>query len=154
MQSLVISRLRILTFLFMTIYLLTNAFFNDFRILILMIFAILYSSVMYYFSAREKVKESFVLSLIDLFVILLYLFLIDAIAVKFLFLIYLPTIKEILYRRIKNAYMISFLGNLGVIILSFILKESLPLKITTSLIPISFLLPYLSSSYLKEMEGS
>ncbi len=154
MQSLVISRLRILSFLFITMYLLTNILFDDLRILILMIFAILYSSVIYYFAARGKIKEGFVLSLVDLFVILLYLFLIDYIAVKFLFLIYLPTIKEVLYRRIKNAYITSFIGNLGIIILSLILKESLPLKITTSLIPISFLLPYLSSSYLKEMEGS
>jgi len=154
LENLVISRLRILTFLFIAVYLLPNSFFDDLRIWLLILFALLYSSIVYYFVAREKLQENLTLSIIDLLIVFFYLFLINQMATKFVFLIYLPAIKEILYRRIKNAYIISFMGNLGVIVLSFILKENLPLEISLSLIPISFLIPYFSSSYIKEMEGS
>jgi len=110
LENLVISRLRILTFLFIAVYLLPNSFFDDLRIWLLILFALLYSSIVYYFVAREKLQENLTLSIIDLLIVFFYLFLINQMATKFVFLIYLPAIKEILYRRIKNSLHNKFYG--------------------------------------------
>lgn len=153
MNDLIVSRLRILSSILIATYLISSYSFENNNIILYLITSLVYSTLIYYLISREKISESFFISILDLVMVLLFLTLSDYIALKFLFLIYLPSIKEIIYKNKKNAYLISILGNISLIILSITLRKNLPLKITLSLIPLSFLIPYLSWYYVKEMEG-
>ncbi|MFN3699439.1 MAG: hypothetical protein ACK4SU_04485, partial [Dictyoglomus sp.] len=122
--------------------------------LILVITAIMYSLMIYYLVSREKLKESTFISVIDLLIIFLYFLTLNDMTTNFLFLFYLPVIKEIIYKREKIAYLLSFTGNIGLLALSLLFKNTPPLEVVISLFPLSFLIPYLSHYYVKEMEVS
>lgn len=155
LKDLIVSRLRILSFILISAYLISNFSLESGSIILYLTMSLFYSSLIYYLISRGKLNESFFISLLDLIIVLLFLSIsdLDYITLKFLFLIYLPSIKEIIYKNKKNAYMLSFLGNIILIFISYSIRKSLPLEITFSLLPFSFLIPYLSWYYVKEMEG-
>jgi len=147
----VIARLRFLTFLLLFTYVLSSEFFKDISIPFF-IFALIYSGAIYLLIIKGKIKEIFVISLFDLLLIF-SLFYFKLLNVDFLFLTYLPVIKEVLCRRFKEAYIISFLGNIVLIFISGLDKVFIPLEISCSLLPLSFLIPYISIYYAKEKGG-
>lgn len=147
----VIARLRFLTFLLLFTYVLSIEFFKDISIPFF-IFTLIYSGTIYFLIIKGKIKESFIISLLDL-ILILSLFYFKILNVDFLFLTYLPVIKEVICRRFKEAYIISFLGNIALILISGIDKIFISLEISCSLLPLSFLIPYISIYYAKEKGG-
>lgn len=153
METVVISRIRILTFLLTYTYVISNVFFESLLQYLVILSSIFYSLILYYLSSRNKINETFIISVLDEIFILIYLFTFKTFISKFLFLIYLPVIKEVLFRRDKEAYLLGFLCNIIIILYSLQNTQFLSPTISFSLLPFSFLIPYLSLHYTKEKPG-
>lgn len=153
METVVISRIRILTFLLTYTYVISNVFFENLLQYLVILSSIFYSLILYYLSSRNKINETFIISVLDEIFILIYLFTFKTFISKFLFIIYLPVIKEVLFRRDKEAYLLGFLCNIIIILYSLQNTQFLSPTISFSLLPFSFLIPYLSLHYTKEKPG-
>ncbi len=153
LETVVISRIRILTFLLTYTYVISNVFFDSLLQNLVILSSIFYSLILYYLSSRNKINETFIISVLDEIFILIYLFTFKTFISKFLFLIYLPVIKEVLFRRDKEAYLLGFLCNIIIILYSLQNNQFLSPTISFSLLPFSFLIPYLSLHYTKEKPG-
>lgn len=153
METVVISRIRILTFLLTYTYVISNVFFESLLQYLVILSSIFYSLILYYLSSRNKINETFIISVLDEIFILIYLFTFKSFISKFLFLIYLPVIKEVLFGRDKEAYLLGFLCNIIIILYSLQNTQFLSPTISFSLLPFSFLIPYLSLHYTKEKAG-
>jgi hypothetical protein len=153
LETVVISRIRILTFLLTYTYVISNVFFESLLQYLVILSSIFYSLILYYLSSRNKINETFIISVLDEIFILIYLFTFKTFISKFLFLIYLPVIKEVLFRRDKEAYLLGFLCNIIIILYSLQNTQFLSPTISFSLLPFSFLIPYLSLHYTKEKPG-
>jgi hypothetical protein len=153
LETVVISRIRILTFLLTYTYVISNVFFENLLQYLVILSSIFYSLILYYLSSRNKINETFIISVLDEIFILIYLFTFKTFISKFLFIIYLPVIKEVLFRRDKEAYLLGFLCNIIIILYSLQNTQFLSPTISFSLLPFSFLIPYLSLHYTKEKPG-
>uniref|UniRef100_A0A7C3RK06 Sensor histidine kinase n=1 Tax=Dictyoglomus thermophilum TaxID=14 RepID=A0A7C3RK06_DICTH len=153
METVVISRIRILTFLLTYTYVISNIFFEDLLQYLVILSSIFYSFILYYFSSHNKINETLIISVLDEIFILIHLFTFKNFISKFLFLIYLPVIKEVLFRRDKEAFLLGFICNVIIILYSLQNTQFLSPTISFSLIPFSFLIPYLSLHYTKEKPG-
>ncbi|MCX7941634.1 MAG: hypothetical protein N2516_00875 [Dictyoglomaceae bacterium] len=72
---------------------------------------------------------------------------------RFLFLIFFPVIKEIIYNRYSSSYIISFLSWIAMLCFSLFITTYVTLEISFSLLPFSFLIPYIGIYYSKEKGG-
>ncbi|PMQ01905.1 MAG: hypothetical protein CBR30_02625 [Dictyoglomus sp. NZ13-RE01] len=154
MNDEVIARLRLLIFFLLFIYLLSLGFFFDnlwIRVYFYGVF--LYSLFIYYLFYKKLLKESFLISLLDEFSIFLFLYIMKGMEIKFLFLIFLPIIKEVVYKRFKHAYLLSLLSWIALFLFSIYITPYIPMQVSISILPFSFLITYVSIYYAKEKGG-
>ncbi|MGB9857877.1 MAG: hypothetical protein ACPLKX_07045 [Dictyoglomaceae bacterium] len=154
MSDIIMARIRLLiTFLLFSYFLYLGMFLESFGLRVYFIILFLYNLLLYYLFKKEIIKESFVISLFDETFIYLLLFLIKGIELKFIFLIFFPVVKEVIYERYNFAYILSFLSWITLICFSVFISPFIPLEVSMSILPFSFLIPYISIYYSKEKGG-
>ena len=154
MNEIIIARIRFLIiFLLFSFFLSLRMFIESPYLKIYFLVSFLYSALLYYCFKKNILQEFFLISFLDEFFIFTFLYLIKGIEVKFLFLIYFPVIKEVIYKRYNSAYILSFLSFIILILFSIFITPFIPLRTSFSLLPFSFLIPYVSVYYSKEKGG-
>lgn len=154
MNDIIMSRIRLLiTFLLLSYFLYLDMFLESLGLRLYFIILFLYNILLYYLFKKEIIKESFVVSFFDETFIFLLLFLIKGMEIKFIFLIFFPVVKEVIYERYNFAYILSFLSWIAILCFSVFITPFIPLEVSVSILPFSFLIPYISIYYSKEKGG-
>ncbi len=154
MNEIVMTRIRFLiTILLFTYFLHLGIIFSSFGLKIYFFLLFFYNLSLYYLFTKKFIKESFLISFFDEIFIFSLFILIKGIENKFLFLYFFPVIKEIIYNRYFSAYILSILSWITILCFSLFITPFISLEISFSLLPFSFLIPYIGIYYTKEKGG-
>ncbi len=154
MNEIVIARIRFLiTMLLFAFFLYLGTIFSSFGLKMYFFLLFFYNLSLYYLFKKRFMKESFLISLFDEIFIFSLFILIKGIENKFLFLSFFPVIKEIIYNRHLSAYILSILSWVAILCFSLFITPFISLEISFSLLPFSFLIPYIGIYYTKEKGG-
>lgn len=154
MSEVVLARIRLLiTILLFSFFLHVGIFFESFELRVYLFLLFLYNFLLYLFFKKKIIKESFIISLLDEFFIFSLFVLIRGMESKFLFLTFFPVIKEIVYNRYFSAYLLSILSWIVILCFSLFITPYITLEVSFSILPFSFLIPYIGIYYTKEKGG-